>query len=154
MWKIRNKLSLSESQYYGYKAGWYACQYLRFWIEFSRHQTMCRDSTSKQYFGHCAIIWSRILTGSCWEDSQQNSGSDCLFRFILTGLGVGVQVLSYDNLDAPMENAVQQQMVSLSSYFVLPSHFVFRPPSNLVNWLHHHHACRFVVNLPTKVSES
>jgi hypothetical protein len=50
------------------------------------HQTVCRDSASKQYFGHCAIISSRILTGSCWEDSQRNSGSDCLFRFILTAL--------------------------------------------------------------------
>src|SRR6266576_1907487 len=40
----------------------------------------------KQYFVHCATISSRIFTGSFWEDSQRNSSSNCLFRFILVAL--------------------------------------------------------------------
>src|SRR6266576_1070255 len=40
----------------------------------------------KQYFVHCATISSRIFTGSFWEDSQRNSSSNCLFRFILAAL--------------------------------------------------------------------
>jgi hypothetical protein len=33
-----------------------------------------------------AIISSRILTESCWEDSQRNLGSNCLLGFILIAL--------------------------------------------------------------------
>jgi hypothetical protein len=48
--------------------------------------TRGRDFAPKQYFDPYAIISSRILTGSCWEDSQWNLGLNCLFRFVLTTL--------------------------------------------------------------------
>jgi hypothetical protein len=47
---------------------------------------MGRDFTPKQYFDHCASISSRILTGSCWDDSQRNLGSNYLFGFVLMAL--------------------------------------------------------------------
>jgi hypothetical protein len=85
-----------------------------------RHQTMCQDSASKQYFGHCATISSRILTGSCWEDSQRNSGSDCLFRFILTALVLlkrclGLSIPIQTNTDSHQTNAVRHQTMCQDS---------------------------------------